>query len=124
MQRHAVGLLHDGISKRGQKPWVNRIGDVNHDYRETYFQHPERLTDNSLGRFLNHAAGQLQNDLRESDANTVVAVLGAATLFGFVRVSELMDAVKDAIVGRLLVFFPGEYEANNYRLLDARDGWN
>ena len=26
--------------------------------------------------------------------------------------------------GRLLVFFPGVYEQNNYRLLDARDGWN
>jgi hypothetical protein len=22
------------------------------------------------------------------------------------------------------VFFPGVYENNNYRLLDARDGWN
>jgi hypothetical protein len=31
--------------------------------------------------------------------------------------------VKD-IRGRLVVFFPGEYEDNNYRLLDARDGWN
>ena len=28
------------------------------------------------------------------------------------------------IRGRLLVFFPGVYEQNNYRLLDARDGWN
>ena len=26
--------------------------------------------------------------------------------------------------GRLLVFFPGEHERGNYRLLDARDGWN
>ena len=26
--------------------------------------------------------------------------------------------------GRLVVFFPGQYEQNNYRLLDARDGWN
>ena len=54
----------------------------------------------------------------------MVAVLGAATLFGFLRVSVLMDTVKDAITGRLLVFFPGEYEAGNYRLLDARDGWD
>ena len=28
------------------------------------------------------------------------------------------------MIGRLLVFFPGEVEGNNYRLLDARDGWN
>jgi hypothetical protein len=26
--------------------------------------------------------------------------------------------------GRLVGFFPGQYEQNNYRLLDARDGWN
>jgi len=32
--------------------------------------------------------------------------------------------VESSIRGRLLVFFPGEYENNNYRLLDARDGWN
>ena len=24
----------------------------------------------------------------------------------------------------LSIFFPGQYEQNNYRLLDARDGWN
>jgi hypothetical protein len=35
----------------------------------------------------------------------------------------LKEVVKD-IRGRLVVFFPGEYEDNNYRLLDARDGWN
>ena len=23
-----------------------------------------------------------------------------------------------------MLFFPGEFENNNYRLLDARDGWN
>ena len=28
------------------------------------------------------------------------------------------------VQGRLLVLFPGEYENNNYRLLDARPGWN
>ena len=28
------------------------------------------------------------------------------------------------IRGRLVVFFPGHLERSNYRLLDARDGWN
>jgi len=32
--------------------------------------------------------------------------------------------VEPHIQGRLLIFFPGVYEQNNYRLLDARDGWN
>jgi len=54
----------------------------------------------------------------------VVAVSGVASLFGFMRVSRLMELVEDSICGRLLVLFPGAYEDNNYRLLDARDGWN
>ena len=61
------------------------------------------------------------------DPDGVVALLGAGTLFGLgdaVKVSALLNAVNDAIAGRLLVFFPGEHEGNSYRLLDARDGWN
>ena len=40
------------------------------------------------------------------------------------RVSELVAKAESKIRGRLLVFFPGAYENNNYRLLDARKGWN
>ena len=54
----------------------------------------------------------------------VIGVYGIASLFGFVRVSELMKAVEGDVRGRIAVFFPGEYEDGNYRLLDARDGWN
>ena len=93
------------------------------EYRDSYFESPEDL-ESAMADFLEFAADRLRQVLASSDRNTVVAALGVATLFGFVRVSELMEEVKDAIVGRLLVFFPGEYEANNYRLLDARDGWN
>jgi len=57
----------------------------------------------------------------------VVALLGGGTLFGLedsVKVSARLNAVNDAVAGRLLVFFPGEHEGSSYRLLDARDGWN
>ena len=55
-----------------------------------------------------------------------MALLGVGALFGVARVSSLVEGVKDAVDGRLLVFFPGEYhpETHSYRLLDARDGWN
>jgi hypothetical protein len=36
----------------------------------------------------------------------------------------LISAVERHIKGRLLVFFPGTKEENNYQLLDARDGFN
>jgi hypothetical protein len=56
--------------------------------------------------------------------NAVVALFGVASLFGFARVSRLLETVERDIRGRLVVFFPGHFEQNNYRLLDARDGWN
>jgi hypothetical protein len=36
----------------------------------------------------------------------------------------VLEDVNSAIRGRLLVFFPGRHDGSNYRLLDARDGWN
>ena len=41
---------------------------------------------------------------------------------GFGRQAETRP--DSSIRGRLVVFFPGEYENGNYRFLDARDGWS
>ena len=60
----------------------------------------------------------------EADAGAVVAVIGLASLFDFMRVSSLIDRIEDVVRGRLLVFFPGEYQRNIYRFMDARDGFN
>jgi hypothetical protein len=96
------------------------------DYRDVYFEEPETLAMKLRSDFVQYAASRLGETLTAEgvDEDTVVAVEGVAGLFGFTRVSlVLKEAVKD-IRGRLVVFFPGEYEDNNYRLLDARDGWN
>ena len=37
---------------------------------------------------------------------------------------SLLLAVEGDVRGRIVVFFPGEYEDGNYRLLDVRDGWS
>ncbi len=50
--------------------------------------------------------------------------LGLAVIFGLTRASKLLKDVETSIHGRLLVFFPGHHDGSNYRLLDARDGWN
>lgn len=95
-----------------------------HDYRESYFEDPE-LLDMSLDEdFLDTAKGRLREALEAAEEETVVALLGIASLYGFLRVSELIRAVETSIRGRMLVFFPGTKNENNYRLLDARDGWN
>ncbi len=97
-----------------------------HPYRTAYFEQPEYLTADVLRDFDSYLAQQLRDILTAPgvDERTVVAVWGVASLFGITHVSTLIEAVNDAIRGRLLVFFPGEHDGSNYRLLDARDGWN
>jgi hypothetical protein len=58
------------------------------------------------------------------DENTVLAINNASSLFGFTRLSDVLNQISKNIPGRLLVFFPGEFEKNQFRLLDARDGWS
>lgn len=96
-----------------------------HRYRETYFESPEDL-DLALNNFTDAVAQELRDALTSEnvDDNTVVAVLGAGTLFGLTRVSTVIEQAAQHIRGRLLVFFPGHHDGSNYRLLDARDGWN
>lgn len=93
------------------------------DYRDAYFASPEDLRCPHPG-FEAFVATRVLGELEAAHDDTVVAVAGVASLFGFMRVSRLMEMVEHSIRGRLLVFFPGEYEGNQYRLLDARDGWN
>ena len=100
---------------------------ADHAYRETYFEEPELLS-TALSAFFAHLVEDVRSELSAHSApDGVVALLGAGTLFGLgesVKVSALLNAVNNAISGRLLVFFPGDHEGSSYRLLDARDGWN
>ncbi len=101
--------------------WMSGI-----DYRDSYFEDPESLELKLEEDFLDFVAQRLRDALSAADVDdqTVVGVYGLASLFGFARVSEVMAKIEKSIRGRLLVLFPGEYDNNNYRLLDARDGWN
>jgi len=94
-----------------------------HEYREGYFAEPKCITP-ALDSFLDSLSDRMRDVLRSSDCNTVVAVIGVGALFGITRVSTLVGRVAGDIRGRLVVFFPGTREGSNYRLLDARDGWN
>jgi len=94
------------------------------EYREAYFEYPDDLALKLESEFTEYVAASLRELLRSCDKNTVVAVTGVASLYGFTRLSDLVRAVEPDIKGRLVVFFPGTKDGNNYRLLDARDGWN
>lgn len=93
------------------------------EYRESYFAEPGLLTP-ALDTFLDDLAEQLHMEAEAVDMNTIFAVLGVGALFGITRVSTLVEHIAGSIKGRLLVFFPGTRDGSNYRLLDARDGWN
>lgn len=94
-------------------------------YAKSYFQKPHLLS-TLLPKYLTFIADEFETFLKESDigADSVVAIQGVGSLFGFLKVKEVVDKLAPMVAGRLLVFFPGSYENNNYRLLDGYDGWN
>jgi len=94
------------------------------DDREAFFEEPEDLRLTIETDFEPLVLDALQARLQQADEDTVVAVSGIASLYGFLHISKLIREVENDIRGRLVVFFPGSRHGNNYRLLDARDGWN
>lgn len=96
------------------------------DYRDAYFESPDDLQIKLDAEFPEFLAKSLRKTLSRPEANerSVVAVFGLGALFGFTRVSEVLKLIEGDIRGRLVLFFPGQLDGNNYRLLDARDGWN
>jgi len=96
------------------------------EYREAYFESPGDLQLKLDAEFAEDVAGRISHVLKRPEVgpNSVVGVFGVGALYGFARVSRVLKLIEGDIRGRLVVFFPGQYEQNNYRLLDARDGWN
>jgi hypothetical protein len=94
-------------------------------YARRYFQDPCYLPA-YLPKYLDHIAEAFGAFLEDAGAGPghVAAVYGVGTLFGILKVREVIDRLAPLVAGRLLVLFPGSYESNNYRLLDGYDGWN
>jgi hypothetical protein len=96
------------------------------EYRDAYFESPDGLQLKLDSEFAKYVADRIRAILEKPEATStsVVAVFGVGALFGFTRVSRVLKLLEPYIRGRLVIFFPGVYDQNNYRLLDARDGWN
>ena len=96
------------------------------DYRDAYFESPDDLQMKLEVEFAEFVVRKVSSVLDRDNVTktSVVAVFGVGALFGFTRVSRVLKLLEPSIKGRLAVFFPGSYDQNNYRLLDARDGWN
>jgi len=111
-------VLHDLTSSFAR--WM-----AQHEYREAYFEQPEDM-ELALQDYFDTLAKEITAWLTAPEVSdkTVVAIVGLASLFGLARASAIFEIVTPNIRGRLLVFFPGQHDGANYRLLDARDGWN
>jgi hypothetical protein len=94
-------------------------------YARRYFQDPQYLPA-YLTKYLDAIGAAFNVFLQGSGAGRshVVALSGTGTLFGILKVREVIDRIAPMVGGRLLVLFPGSFENNNYRLLDGYDGWN
>ena len=93
-------------------------------YAQSYFKKPDLLA-TIYPKYLEYIITSFIQFLEENHADDtyVVAVKGVGSLFGFLKVKEVVEKLAPMVSGRLLVFFPGSYEENNYRLLDSYDGW-
>lgn len=94
-------------------------------YAQKYFQRPDLLSA-PLSKYLDFITEESEKFLQTNSIKEehVVALMGVGSLFGLLKVKEVVDKLAPLVEGRLLVFFPGSYENNNYRLLDGYDGWN
>lgn len=116
--------LHDWFEVDVSKAFAEWM--ASDEYRDAYFEMPSDLSMKIEAEFAAYVADIIRAALTNSSVTdkSVVAVFGAGSLFGLTRVAKILKLVEGDIQGRLVVFFPGSYEQNNYRLLDARDGWN
>jgi hypothetical protein len=118
---------------KAQKRWISislkncfPLWMSKHDYKEEYFNDPDSLVDQLEAEFKQFAIDFLIAEFEKhgTDDNTLIAVRDISSLFGFNRMSDVLSGCSNSFKGRMLLFFPGEYDKNQYRLLDARDGWN
>jgi len=127
-----LGDFETATIKAGKK-WVNislkkcfPTWMTNHEYKEEYFNDPEALVDQLEAEFKQFAIDFLIKEIEHhsSDDHTLIAIRDISSLFGFNRMSDVLNGCSNAFKGRMLIFFPGEFDKNHYRLLDARDGWS
>lgn len=96
-----------------------------HDYKESFFEDPEYLSDALQDDFKEYLENSINEELNQAiNENTLVVLKDVSAIFGFIKLSELVNAISDKVNGRLMVLFPGEFINNQYRLMDARDGWD
>lgn len=99
--------------------WISK-----HDYKELFFKEPKYLSDALQDDFRKYILEEIKACLANNTEKTLVVLKDASAVFGFIKLSAVVQEISDIINGRLMVLFPGEFTNNQYRLMDARDGWD
>lgn len=107
---------------------TNELGTwiASHKYAEAFYEEPSDFTSAIIDKFEAELIAKIREQLAASPDNSVVALVGIASIFPFLRASSVITKIHDDANGRLLVLFPGLHdpETHSFRLLDARDGFN
>ena len=105
------------------EPWASSLSGQERIWFLVYDPLEQRKVDLRIGDFaIDFLIAEFEK--HGTDDNTLIAVRDISSLFGFNRMSDVLSGCSNSFKGRMLLFFPGEYDKNQYRLLDARDGWN
>lgn len=99
---------------------------ASHKYAGSFFEEPGDLTASIVDKFEDELIAKVREQLAEAPDDSVVALVGIASIFPFLRASSVITKIHGNAQGRLLVLFPGLHdpETHSFRLLDARDGFN
>ncbi len=97
-----------------------------HEYREEYFNEPMGIQDQVETGFKEYVVTLIGETISQAPdiENTVIAITNVNALFGFIKLSDVLNEIYHLNKGRILIFFPGEFHNNHFRLMDARDGWS
>ena len=95
-----------------------------HDYKESFFEEPQYISDALQDDFREYIINEITKSFFQNSENTLLVLKDVSAIFGFIKLSEIVNDISKKIKGRLMVLFPGEFTSNQYRLMDARDGWD
>ena len=96
-----------------------------HDYQTSFFEDPENISDAIHDDFKDYLIEAIIGELEVNNTDSTLIVLkDVSAIYGFIRLSEIVNIISKKVRGRLMVLFPGEFLNNQYRLMDARDGWD
>ena len=102
------------------------LASIDEEERAEWFKNPDDIELYAKSEWKDVLTEYIQKEVARATVpeSTVFALTGLMDLYDFLHVSDLIESLEKTFPGFLLVFFPGEKEANTYRFLDARTGWN